>query len=74
MMEKKSGIDVSEIYCLEYSKKEKAEGRFPYHYRKLFDGRHVNHFQDTDARGWHIVFVGEIKECEDLMQDMLEFS
>jgi hypothetical protein len=62
----------SDIFCLEHSEKEKAAGRFPYHVRLLLDGRHENHFYDTDARGWHIVFVGPSADCFKKMDVMIK--
>ena len=62
----------SDVFCLEHSEKEKAAGRFPYHVRLLLDGRHVNHFYDTDARGWHIIFVGTQEACQKAMDAMIK--
>ena len=61
----------SDIYCLEHSAKEKAAGRYPDHVRLVLDGRHENHVDDTDARGWHIIFVGTQEACQKAMDAMI---
>jgi len=60
----------AELYVLEFNEKH----NFPFHIRRMFDGRHVNHFFDTDAHGWHIIFVGKHGDCENAMDELLKLE